>query len=679
MKYVNELIVGALWIAVSGASAQGEIKTVVGHNDQGQADASFRFATMPSPFKSDAASKAKFTLVDGRRDANGGELDKLHDGRMPSEEDQPSENFFFSAGTAGGRILVDLENTIDIKQVNSYSWHGGDRAPQVYSLYASDGKGDGFKAQAGKGMDPEKCGWKFIAKVDTNPKKAAPGGQYGVSISDSTGMIGQYRFLLFDISRTEDADAFGNTFYSEIDVIDRNAPPVIEVAAAPNADKEIVETDGGAYQITIDTSEMPELTSWAHKEVAPMVKDWYPKMVQFLPSDGFEAPKKFSIMFSKDMQGVASTSGTRIRCAGKWFTDNLKGEAKGAVFHEMIHVIQQYGGRRSNPNATRNPGWLVEGMTDYIRWYLFEPETRGAEITKRNISRAKYDASYRITANFLNWVVGKYDKDFIVALNAAMRQGQYSEELWKQHTGKTASELGVEWKESIEKKIANDEASAAAANKLSDAEKADGWQLLFNGENFTGWHNFKREGVRPGWQVKDASLVCVDPHNASDLVTSDQFNWFELQLDYNISEGGNSGIIYHVSDEGGAVWASGPEFQLEDNQKASDPVRCGWLYALYQPPIDPKTNKTLDATKPVGEWNHVRLLISPEKCEHEINGVKYFDYILDSDDFRNRVAASKFGKMPLFAKAHNGRIALQGDHGQVAFRNIKVRRIDAKQ
>ena len=104
--------------------------------------------------------------------------------------------------------------------------------------------------------------------------------------------------------------------------------------------------------------------------------------------------------------------------------------------------------------------------------------------------------------------------------------------------------------------------------------------------------------------------------------------------------------MYHVTDEGGAVWATGPEFQLEDNEKAADPVRCGWLYALYQPPIDPKTGKTLDATKPVGEWNHVRLLITPAKCEHDINGVKYFEYVLDSDDFNERVAKSKFAKMP---------------------------------
>ena len=215
-------------------------------------------------------------------------------------------------------------------------------------------------------------------------------------------------------------------------------------------------------------------------------------------------------------------------------------------------------------------------------------------------------------------------------------------------------------------------------NTLTDTEKAAGWQLLFDGRTFNGWHNFKMDGVRAGWHIKDGTLVCANPHNAGDIVTSNQFQWFELQLDYNISEAGNSGIMFHVTDAGGRVWATGPEFQLEDNAKAADPVRCGWLYALYQPPLDAATGKILDATKPVGEWNHVRLLVTREKCEHEINGVKYFEYVLGSDDFNARVAQSKFGKMPFFAKSDSGFIALQGDHGSVSFRNIKIRPIAAK-
>jgi hypothetical protein len=223
-----------------------------------------------------------------------------------------------------------------------------------------------------------------------------------------------------------------------------------------------------------------------------------------------------------------------------------------------------------------------------------------------------------------------------------------------------------------------------APNTLTDAEKQAGWKLLFDGKTLDGWNNFKKKDVRPGWQIKDGTLACVNPKNAGDLCTADKYDWFELSLDYNISEGGNSGIIYHIAPEGGAVWRTGPEFQLQDNQHAHDPQLCGWLYELYKPEIDPKTGKPLDATKPAGEWNNIRLILTPEKCEHYVNGVKYFEYQLGSDDFKARVAKSKFGAMDrkdkkeLFAKFDSGFIALQGDHGQVSFRNIKIRPIEAK-
>jgi len=208
----------------------------------------------------------------------------------------------------------------------------------------------------------------------------------------------------------------------------------------------------------------------------------------------------------------------------------------------------------------------------------------------------------------------------------------------------------------------------APPNTLTGDEKQAGWKLLFDGKSLDGWHNFKSTGVKPGWEVKDGVLVCVDPHNAGDIVTADKYSWFELQLDYNISKGGNSGIIFHITDDGRTVWQTGPEVQLLDNKDGKDPNKAGWLYQLY--------TTTTDATKPAGEWNHLRILITPEKCEHVMNGVKYFEYNLHSDDFKQRVAKSKFGKMPNFAKSDTGYIALQGDHGQVSFRNIKIRPIE---
>ncbi|HNY27560.1 MAG TPA: DUF1080 domain-containing protein [Candidatus Sumerlaeota bacterium] len=666
-------------IVLIAAVSHAEVKIVIDRNVGQSATSDFKFEKVSRPSRNDAATQATFSLVAGQRDRNGGDLDKLHDGKVPTKEDQPAENFFFNAGTEGGRILIELGNEIEIKQVNTYSWHGAMRGPQVYRLFASDGKAAGFNPRPQTGADPVSCGWKAIAQVDTRPQTGAPGGQYGVSVQDSAGALGPYRYLLFDISATERSDPFGNTFFSEIDVVGAQSEPLAAEPANPSGGegtKEIVEAGDGKYKITIDTTEAPDLTEWAHQELAPVVRTWYPKLVELLPSEGYEAPAQASIVFSANMRGVAATGGTRVRCAADWFRHELQGEAKGAVVHELVHVVQSYGAaRRTNPNPSRTPGWVVEGITDYVRWFLYEPETHGAEIDSRSLSQARYDANYRVSANFLNWVTTTYDKELVRKLNAAAREGRYSDELWKTATGHSVEELGDQWKADLKKKIAADAEAAAKNNTLTEEEKAAGWFLLFNGKSLDGWHNFKREDVRPGWQIRDGVLVCADPHDAGDLCTKDQYDWFELRFEYNISPAGNSGIMYHVTDEGGAAWATGPEFQLEDNEKAADPVRCGWLYALYQPPNDPKTGKILDATRPAGEWNQVRLLISPEKCEHEINGVKYFDYVLGSEDFKQRVAKSKFNAMPRFAQSNSGYIALQGDHGQVSFRNIKLRPI----
>ena len=271
-----------------------------------------------------------------------------------------------------------------------------------------DGRADVFNAEPKRGIDPTTCGWVLIAAVDTRLEQDQGGGQYGVSVCDSAGAIGRYRYLLFDVSRTEATDAFGNTFFSEIDVVSPSEPVVAATPAIePTGElrRVVVEAGGVKFEIIIDTTETPDLTEWAQKELTPVVKEWYPKIVEMLPSEGYEAPTRVSITFRADMRGVAATGGTRVQCAAAWFGQQLQGEAKGAVVHELVHVVQNFGrGRRDNPSATRTPGWLVEGMADYIRWFLYEPETRGAEITSRNIGRARYDASYRISGNFLNWV-----------------------------------------------------------------------------------------------------------------------------------------------------------------------------------------------------------------------------------------------------------------------------------
>ncbi|HEY3913511.1 MAG TPA: DUF1080 domain-containing protein [Verrucomicrobiae bacterium] len=217
----------------------------------------------------------------------------------------------------------------------------------------------------------------------------------------------------------------------------------------------------------------------------------------------------------------------------------------------------------------------------------------------------------------------------------------------------------------------------AEDNTLTDAEKAAGWQLLFNGTNFDGWHVFKSDGMGQGWAIVNGAMSKVQ--GGQDIVTTAKYDWFELELDYMISEGGNSGVMYHVTDAGPTIWWTGPEFQLEDDYPPEDAGWiCGWLYGLYKPAIDPATGKPIEATKPSPQWNHIRLVVAPppQKCEHYVNGVKYFDYVLHSDDFNSRVAHSKFSKMKGFAESDSGYIGLQGNHpGEVSFKNVKIRPI----
>src|SRR5688572_17149399 len=124
------LSLGAMTLVFSAISLHAESKVVFERNPSETARPGFNFKNVPAPARDDAATAARFIVVDGERDGNGGGVDKLNDGRLPSEEDRPAENFFFRAGSDGGRLLLDLGKTIGIKQVNTYSWHPGVRGPQ---------------------------------------------------------------------------------------------------------------------------------------------------------------------------------------------------------------------------------------------------------------------------------------------------------------------------------------------------------------------------------------------------------------------------------------------------------------------------------------------------------------------------------------------------------------------
>lgn len=220
---------------------------------------------------------------------------------------------------------------------------------------------------------------------------------------------------------------------------------------------------------------------------------------------------------------------------------------------------------------------------------------------------------------------------------------------------------------------------------LSEPERRGGWRPLFDGETTKGWRNFRREGISDGWVVEDGVLSRVG-RRAGDIITEEQFQYFELTLEYRISPGGNSGLMFHVSEESEAPWHSGPEVQILCNEKGRDPQKSGWLYQLYKPrkpqwaiqferQAGIESPEVDDATRPAGEWNEIYLRVSAHQSEVALNGVSYYYFRMNDEQWNERVAASKFADMPLFGKTGKGHICLQ-DHGDlVSFRNIRIREL----
>jgi 3-keto-disaccharide hydrolase len=210
-------------------------------------------------------------------------------------------------------------------------------------------------------------------------------------------------------------------------------------------------------------------------------------------------------------------------------------------------------------------------------------------------------------------------------------------------------------------------AQNGAMNTLTPQETAAGWKLLFDGKSLAGWRGFKTETPPAGWKAVDGTLTRET--GGGDLMTVDQYGDFELRLDWKISDGGNSGIMFHVTPDGEETWHSGPEMQILDNAKHKDGANpltsAGSNYAVHAP--------IRDVTKPVGEWNTVRLVVKGAHVEHWLNDVKVVEYELWSPDWDKRVQASKFGKIPPYGKAKRGHIAIQ-DHGdRVWYRNLKIK------
>ncbi|MDJ1468002.1 DUF1080 domain-containing protein [Cytophagaceae bacterium DM2B3-1] len=200
------------------------------------------------------------------------------------------------------------------------------------------------------------------------------------------------------------------------------------------------------------------------------------------------------------------------------------------------------------------------------------------------------------------------------------------------------------------------------------------WESLFDGKTTKGWHNYLKKDVSSAWTVENGVLT-LSGKGGGDLVSDKEYENFELELEWKIAEGGNSGIFYRVhEDEKYKVpYLTGPEVQILDDERHPDAKAgknnnrtAGSLYDMLPP--SKKAN-------PAGQWNKVRIVVKNNHAEHWTNGTKVVEYNLSGTDWANMVKDSKFATWEGFNKYAKGHIGLQ-DHGDVvSFRNIRIREL----
>lgn len=211
--------------------------------------------------------------------------------------------------------------------------------------------------------------------------------------------------------------------------------------------------------------------------------------------------------------------------------------------------------------------------------------------------------------------------------------------------------------------VAGQEGSTAGAGE---------WEVLFDGTDLSHWRGYRSEEMPAGWQVEEGTLAFVPGEGGGDIVTRDVYGDFELELEWRVAPGSNSGIFYRATEEEAYIFMTGAEMQVLDNGGHADGesplTSAGSNFGLY--PAEP------DATRPVGEWNRARIVARGPTVEHWLNGTRVVSYEQGGEDWRARVADSKFAAWPRYGRAMEGHIGLQ-DHGDpVWYRNIRIRRLE---
>ena len=210
-------------------------------------------------------------------------------------------------------------------------------------------------------------------------------------------------------------------------------------------------------------------------------------------------------------------------------------------------------------------------------------------------------------------------------------------------------------------------------NTLSSKEIAVGWELLFDGENVNHWRGYNRDSFPLGdWKIDESGNLVL---GSTDIITHRKFENFEMKLDYQLTNGSNSGIYYRVIEaEAYPIWFNAPEYSLLDDStylhlEKEHPNamkhKSGSVFDMFEP--------TDDLTFPLGKWNHVRIVLHSGFVEHWLNGERVLEYEINSEKWKNNVMKSRFKSYLNYGKAEIGHIGIQGNKSPVKFRNIKIR------
>jgi hypothetical protein len=215
---------------------------------------------------------------------------------------------------------------------------------------------------------------------------------------------------------------------------------VVALAAARNCPAQDAKPKEEAVAVTVDTAAAPDLADWGDR-AKKLVIEWHPRIARLLPSDGFTPRRDVRLVFKKDIKVPAYATGGTIVISADWVRKHP--DDFGMVVHELTHVIQNYG-RAKGPR----PGWLVEGIADYVRFIHYEPRVK----IRVNPRKASYRDGYRTSAKFLAFAERQHDKELVRKLNAALRKGEFRDELFRTYTTRTLDELWTEFIAAEERK-----------------------------------------------------------------------------------------------------------------------------------------------------------------------------------------------------------------------------------